>query len=218
MPDKHDERIYAGVLLINILITTIEIAGHVMTGGMMILSDAIHQVGDVFAGILQVIAERMVRKGYDENRTRGWAGIATCILMLASLGGLTWELWDSAQAGHEHAKTGEMALVAGIACALNACAWRLAIKTKGRHGHICPVHGHAHDDAEKNITSRSNAFHQKWDTVISGSICITSLGITGLGGYALDGVLAGAIGLWILFNVGIFAIESINLIHGGWRS
>lgn len=63
---------YCGVTILNIIITVVEFIGGVLSGSLALLSDAVHNLGDVGAIVLGFIAQLIGQKQRDKNKTFGY--------------------------------------------------------------------------------------------------------------------------------------------------
>lgn len=204
-----DIRLYGDIFWINILIATIEIIGRIVTGSLTLLSDGFHQIGDAMGNLVSIVAEHLVQKGWSEHKVRGWSGIAMIAFLLCTVGEIIREA-EERISEDAPIDAPSMAIIAGIACALNGLAWYRAAKTKGAYTCGCAFHMHSES---KNITSSFTKLHQKADTLVSAVACLGGIGMAYTNTYHIDTLMSMLIAAWLLQGIIVIGIQAVRMIR-----
>lgn len=189
----HDgTRAFAWVTLINLAYTALEAGYGFATNSLALLSDALHNLGDVLGLGLAWAAAAIARRAPTERHTYGWrratllSPLANALLLVGFAGALAWEAVRRFAAPPDVPGVPVMVVAAiGIAVNLGA-AWFV----RG---------GHAHD------LNRKGAFlHLVADAVVSLAAVLAGLGMLAFGWRWLDPLTALLVGAVVAF--GAFAL------------
>lgn len=96
-PKANYNRAFAIGILLNVIFVAIEAIYGVMAGSLALIADAGHNLSDVLGLLLAWGASVLATKTATEKRTYGFrkvtimASLASAILLLVALGGITWE-------------------------------------------------------------------------------------------------------------------------------
>ncbi len=190
-------------MMLNFLITAVEIAGGVMSGSLSLLSDALHNFSDGLAIIISYIALRLKKKPKSPRYTFGLkraeilaATINSAVLIAISLF-LFAEVYHRFSEPHAIAG-GLMMTVAGIGLAANVIG-TLLLK-KGAAG---------------SLNIRSAYLHLLSDAVSSVAVILGGAAIYYWDIYWIDPVLTVLISLYILKESFGILRESVNVIMMG---
>ena len=190
-------------MMLNFLITAVEIAGGVMSGSLSLLSDALHNFSDGLAIIISYIALRLKKKPKSPQYTFGLkraeilaATINSAVLIAISLF-LFAEVYHRFSEPHAIAG-GLMMTVAGIGLAANVIG-TLLLK-KGAAG---------------SLNIRSAYLHLLSDAVSSVAVILGGAAIYYWDIYWIDPVLTVLISLYILKESFGILRESVNVIMMG---
>jgi cobalt-zinc-cadmium efflux system protein len=177
-------RAFAAVTLINLAYTIVETAYGFSTHSLALLSDALHNFGDVVGLGLAWGAAVLARRPPTERHTYGWrratllSPLANALLLVGFAGGLSWEAISRLGAPPRIPALPVMVVAAiGIAVNLGA-AWLV----RG---------GHEHD-----LNRRGAFLHLLGDAAVSLAAVLAGLGMQLLGWEWLDpvtGLLVGAV-------------------------
>ena len=177
-------RAFAAVTLINLAYTAIEAAYGFSTDSLALLSDALHNFGDVLGLGLAWAAAVLARRPPTARHTYGWrratllSPLANALLLVGFAGALSWEAMRRLGAPPQIPALPVMVVAAiGIVVNLGA-AWLVR-------------EGHEHD-----LNRRGAFLHLVGDAVVSFAAVLAGLGMQQLGWRWLDpvtGLLVGAV-------------------------
>ena len=195
---SHGTRAFAAVTLINLAYTALEAGYGFATNSLALLSDALHNLGDVAGLALAWGAAVIARRPPTGRHTYGWrratllSPLANALLLVAFSGALAWEAIRRFSAPPEVPALPVM-LVAALGIAVNlGAAWLV----RG---------GHEHD-----LNRRGAFLHLVADAAVSLAAVLAGAGMWWLGWTWLDPVTALLIG--VVVAVGAFGLlrESFN--------
>ncbi len=186
--------------LLNLIITTVEIAGGILSNSLALLSDAIHNLGDTFAVLLAWIANKISKRSATSRKTFGYkrAEILAALLNAALLIVIIVFLFREAIIRFDNPEPIKgllMFVVATIGLLANLTAVLLLKK-----------------DSDKNINIRAAYLHLLGDTVSSVAVIVGSVLIYFFKIYWLDPVLTILIGLYILKETFSILQESLDIL------
>lgn len=196
----HDSatRTFATVTLINLAYTALEAGYGFHTNSLALLSDALHNLGDVLGLGLAWAAAALARRRPTDRHTYGWrratllSPLANAILLMVFSGALGWEAVRRFSAPPAIPAT-PVIVVAAIGIVINlGAAWLVK-------------DGHAHD-----LNKRGAFLHLLADAAVSLAAVIAGLGMLAFGWAWLDPTTALLIG--IVIAVGTFGLlrDSFN--------
>jgi cobalt-zinc-cadmium efflux system protein len=180
-------RAFAAVTLINLAYTAVEAGYGFSTGSLALLSDALHNFGDVLGLGLAWGAAVLARRAPTDRHTYGWrratllSPLANALLLVAFAGALSWEALRRLGAPPQVPPL-PVIVVAAIGIVVNlGAAWLV----RGGHDH----HGH-HD-----LNRRGAFLHLVADAAVSLAAVLAGLGMLRLGWEWLDPVTALLVGI-----------------------
>ena len=190
-------RVFAAVTLINLAYTAIEAGYGFTTGSLALLSDALHNFGDVLGLGLAWGAAVLARRAPTDRHTYGWrratllSPLANALLLVAFAGALSWEAMRRLDAPPQIPALPVIVIAAiGIVVNLGA-AWLV----RGGHGHA----------ADRHDLNRRGAFvHLIADAAVSLAAVLAGLGMLQLGWRWLDPVVALLVG--VVVAIGAFGL------------
>lgn len=195
---SHGTRAFAAVTLINLAYTALEAGYGFATNSLVLLSDALHNLGDVLGLGLAWGAAVMAQRAPTDRHTYGWhratllSPLANALLLVAFSGALAWEAIRRFDAPPEIPALPVM-LVAALGIVVNlGAAWFVR-------------DGHDHD-----LNRRGAFLHLVADAAVSLAAVLAGAGMWWLGWTWLDPVTALLIGAVVA--VGAFGLlrESFN--------
>ena len=180
-------RAFAAVTLINLAYTAVEAGYGFSTGSLALLSDALHNFGDVLGLALAWGAAVLARRPPTARHTYGWrratllSPLANALLLVAFAGALSWEALRRLDAPPQVPPM-PVIVVAAIGIVVNlGAAWLV----RGGHDHA----GH-HD-----LNRRGAFLHLVADAAVSLAAVLAGLGMLRLGWEWLDPVTALLVGV-----------------------
>jgi cobalt-zinc-cadmium efflux system protein len=192
----HDQlnttRAFATVTLINLAYTALEAGYGFATNSLALLSDALHNLGDVLGLALAWGAAALARRAPTERHTYGWrratllSPLANALLLVAFSGALAWEAVRRFSAPPEIPALPVM-VVAALGIVVNLGAALLVRE------------GHEHD-----LNRRGAFLHLVADAAVSLAAVLAGVGMWWLGWEWLDPAIALLIG--VVVAVGAFGL------------
>lgn len=198
----HDSKIPRLVfsILLNGLITAVEIIGGIVSGSLALLSDALHNFADVFALIISLIAVKLQHYAHTEERTFGYkrAEVLAALLNASILIAVSFYLFKEAYERFIHPvgiKTGVMLTVAMIGLAANALSVLILRK-----------------DAHENMNIRAAYLHLFTDTLSSVAVVLGGIFIWMYRINWIDPVLTIVIGAYVLKEGFEIVMQSVHIL------
>jgi len=191
-------RTFALVTLINLAYTALEAGYGFYTNSLALLSDALHNLGDVLGLGLAWAAAALARRPPTSSHTYGWrratllSPLANSVLLMVFSGALGWEAIRRFSAPPAIPAT-PVIVVAAIGIAINlGAAWLVR-------------DGHAHD-----LNKRGAFLHLMADAAVSLAAVVAGLGMLAIGCAWLDPLTALLIG--VVIAIGTFGLlrDSFN--------
>lgn len=192
MHDHHhhsnDVRAFAWVTLINLAYTALEAGYGIWTDSLVLLSDALHNLGDVMGLALAWGAAVLAKRSPTDRHTYGWrratllSPLANALLLVAFSGALAWEAIGRFRAP-PHIPGLHVMVIAAIGIVVNLGAAFLVRD------------GHAHD-----LNRRGAFLHLIADAAVSLAAVMAGIGIAFFGWNWLDPAIALAIGLVVALS------------------
>jgi cobalt-zinc-cadmium efflux system protein len=191
-------RAFAAVTLINLAYTALEAGYGFHTNSLALLSDALHNLGDVLGLALAWAAAVLARRPPTARHTYGWkratllSPLANAILLMVLSGALGWEAMRRFSAPPAVPAL-PVVVVAAIGIAINlGSAWLM----RGDHAH--------------DLNKRGAFLHLMADAAVSMAAVLAGLGMLWFGWAILDPLTALLVG--VVIAVGTFGLlrESFN--------
>lgn len=187
-------------MLINLLYTALEAGYGFHTGSLALLSDALHNLGDVAGLALAWGAAVLALRAPTGRHTYGWrratllAPLVNALLLVGFGGALAWEAVRRI-ADPPDIPALPVILVAALGIVVNlGAAWTL----RDGHGH---AHGHSHG---RDLNRRAAFLHLMADAAVSLAAVAAGLGMLWLGWDWLDPAVAALIA--VVVAVGAFGL------------
>ena len=201
-PETSSTRLFITVVL-NFVITIVEIIGGVISGSLSLISDALHNFSDGIAVIISYIAIRLNKKPKDYQFTFGYkrAEILAAVFNASVLIGISLYLFIEAYNRFVDPKPiegGTMIIVASIGLAANIAGTLLL-----RSG------------AKGNMNIRSAYLHLFSDAVSSLGVIIGGVFIYYYEVYWIDPVITVLISLYIIKESWVIVKEAIHILMMG---
>ncbi len=196
---KKSSRLIISILL-NALITVVEIIGGIVSGSLALISDALHNFTDVFALIVSLIAVELQKHAHTETRTFGYkrAEVLAALLNASILLAVSFFLFKEAFARFIHpanVNTGVMITVALIGLIANAASVALLRK-----------------DARGNMNIRTAYLHLFTDTLSSVAVVLGGIFIWLFGIKWIDPLLTVLIGVYVLKEGYEIVMQAVRIL------
>ncbi len=187
-------------ILLNALITAVEIIGGIVSGSLALISDALHNFTDVFALIVSLIALELQKHAHTVTRTFGYkrAEVLAALLNASILMVVSFFLFKEAFERFIHpvdVKTGVMIIVALIGLVANAVS--VLILRKDAHG---------------NMNIRTAYLHLFTDTLSSVAVVLGGIFIWLYGVRWIDPLLTVLIGAYVLKEGYAIVMEAVHIL------
>lgn len=204
--DKHRHSSASGEkgliisIFLNTIITITQFIGGILSGSLALLSDAFHNLSDVFSLIISYIALLIGKKTKTGSKTYGYkrAEILAALLNVTTLFAIcSFIIFEAVKRmqSPEPVNILIMAPVAFIGFVGNFVSILLLYK-----------------DAKTNINIKSAFIHLLGDTLSSVAVLITALAMYLGGWYILDPIMSIAIALYIIKESFAVFMQSINIL------
>ena len=196
---KRSSRLVFSILL-NALITVVEIIGGFVSGSLALISDALHNFTDVFALIVSLIAIELQKHAHTETRTFGYkrAEVLAALLNASILLVVSFFLFKEAFVRFIHpvsVNTGVMITVALIGLIANAVSVTLLRK-----------------DAHGNMNIRTAYLHLLTDTLSSVAVVLGGIFIWFFGIKWIDSLLTVLIGVYVLKEGYTIVMQAVHIL------
>jgi len=187
-------------ILLNALITVVEIIGGMVSGSLALISDALHNFTDVFALIISLIAVELQKHAHTETRTFGYkrAEVLAALLNAAILMAVSFFLFKEAFVRFVHpvkVNTVVMIIVALIGLIANAVSVLLLRK-----------------DAHGNMNIRTAYLHLFTDALSSVAVVLGGVFIWLFGIKWIDPLLTVLIGVYVLREGYVIVIQAVHIL------
>jgi len=199
----NEKKLFLTILL-NIIITISEIIGGLISGSLALLSDAFHNLSDVFSLIISYIAVIISKKEKNDIKTFGYKRaeiLAALFNIIILLGACCYIIYEGIKRFFMPHKINApiMLIITIIGLLSNFASILILLK-----------------DAKKNINIKSAFLHLLGDTFSSVGVLIAALCIIFFPNlYFLDPIISIAIALYIIKESFSIFLESINILMQG---
>lgn len=199
-PHSHQKNRLIISILLNALITVVEIIGGIVSGSLALISDALHNFTDVFALIISLIAVELQKHAHTETRTFGYkrAEVLATLLNASILLAVSFFLFKEAFVRFIHpvtVNTGVMITVALIGLIANAVS--VLLLRKEAHG---------------NMNIRTAYLHLFTDTLSSVAVVLGGIFIWLFGIKWIDPLLTVLIGIYVLKEGYVIVMQAVHIL------
>lgn len=199
MKDQLSKK-FLWVSLFNVIITVVEFVGGLISGSLALLSDAVHNLGDVGAILLSFFAHLLSRRDKDAQKTFGYkraevlAAFTNAVLLIVISVFLIFEAIKRFQ--EPVAIAGNLMLIVSIIGLLGNFVSMLVM----------------HADSKNNMNVKSTFLHMLSDAVSSVGVIFAAIAIKFFNVQWLDPVVTILVALIVLREAIKITIESINIL------
>jgi len=190
-------------ITINIVFVLIEASAGFYINSLSLLSDAGHNLSDVFSLILALAAIKIAQRKPNDQYTFGYSKSTTlvslfnAILLLVAMGAIGWEAIS--RFGQSHAVNGQyIALVSGIGIFINALTAFLFMK-----------------DKDQDLNVKGAYLHMAADALVSLGVVISGIIIIYTGWHWIDSVISLVVIGIIIYGTWDLLRESLRLSLDG---
>jgi len=202
VPATAGKAFIAGIILNGIYVVA-QLAAGLFTNSVALITDAVHNLGDVAMLIISFAALKLARVKPSGNYTYGYkkttilAALINAVILLIAIGTLGYE--SVTRLGHpEPIKGAIVAWVAGLGIVINTVSAFFFFRNK-----------------EHELNAKSAYLHLLSDAIVSLGVVITGIIISYTGWYWLDPVVSIVILLVILFSTWSLMVDSLRLSLDG---
>lgn len=190
-------------LLLNLLLTAVEVVAGLLAGSLALLADALHNLGDCGTFVIALVARRIGRRPSDERRTFGYrrAEIIGALINLTALAITSLYLIYEAVARlfAQHPVNGRIVVMAAaVAVVVNVSTAVLL-----------------HAIARGNMNVRAAYLHNLGDSLSSLGVIVAGVVILWFGAVWIDSVITLAVSLYILWQCFPDLKRSIHILMEG---
>src|ERR1035437_1476933 len=184
-PNQPDAKLIWAIV-VNTLVSGVEVIGGLYAGSLSLLSDALHNTSDAFALFISLIAVRLARRGNTESRTFGYkrAEIMAALLNASILVIVSFFLFKEALERLAHPAPVNSRIMMAVA------AVALVVNT----GSALLLRRHSHD----NLNLRASYLHLLSDALSSLAVIVGGTCVLFLGWAWVDSLLTLTIGIFVL--------------------
>jgi len=203
---SHGDERTSKVLRISLAVTSLYIVLLVIAGirahSLALLSEAGHNLSDLIALLLSLVAVYLQGRPPSATKTYGWhrAGVLAALVNAASLVVIAFFIFFEAVSRLRHpepVRAGLMMVVAAIGVVMNGV---IALMLYSSH---------------RDVNIRSTLLHEIGDTVSTAAVILGGWSIMATGQYWIDPALSIAIGLLILWSGFGIVRETLNILLEG---
>ncbi|OJW78575.1 MAG: cation transporter [Bacteroidetes bacterium 46-16] len=190
-------------IVLNGIYVVAQLAAGILTNSVALITDAVHNLGDVATLILSLTALKLARVKPTDNYTYGYkkstilAALINAVILLIAIGTLGYEsitrLWHP-----EPMQGGTVAWVAGIGIVINTVSAFLFFR-----------------DKEHELNAKSAYLHLLSDAAVSLGVVITGIIVSYTGWYLLDPIASIVILIVILYSTWSLLTDSLRLSLDG---
>lgn len=187
-------------IILNVIITVVEVIGGVVSGSLSLLSDALHNFSDALAVLVSLLALRISRKGRTPQKTFGYKRVEILAALLNSTVLVVISIFLFKEAYDRFIEPVAIkGMVMGIVASVGLLANLLAVLL-------------LHKDAGKNLNVKSAYLHLVSDTLSSVVVLIGGVFIYFFKIYWIDPLFTVLIGLYILYESYSILKDSVNIL------
>lgn len=190
-------------IVLNGIYVIAQLAAGILTNSVALITDAVHNLGDVATLILSLTALKLAKVKPTDNYTYGYkkstilAALINAVILLIAIGTLGYEsitrLWHP-----EPMQGGTVAWVAGIGIVVNTVSAFLFFR-----------------DKEHELNAKSAYLHLLSDAAVSLGVVITGIIVSYTGWYLLDPIASIVILIVILYSTWSLLTDSLRLSLDG---
>jgi len=188
-------------VLINILLTIVQIIGGVLSGSLSLIADALHNLSDAGAIVIAIFARKISAKKADENMTFGYQRAEIIGTLINSITLIIIGLYLIYEAVSKYFNPTEIngwivIYIASIALVIDIATALLTYFS----------------GAKSSMNLRAAFIHNVADALASIAVIIAGLLIIFYQWYVVDVIATVLISIYVLYHGGLLALESIKIL------
>lgn len=188
-------------VLINILLTVVQIIGGVLSGSLSLIADALHNLSDAGAIVIAIFARKISAKKADEKMTFGYQRAEIIGTLINSITLIIVGLYLIYEAIIKYFNPTEIdgwivIYIAGIALVIDIATAVLTYMS----------------GAKSSMNLRAAFIHNVSDAMASVAVIIAGVLIIFYQWYVVDVIATVLISIYVLYHGGLLALESINIL------
>lgn len=178
-------KIYGWSIGLNLAFVAVEVAVGIMCGSMGLVSDAGHNLSDVLALVLALIAFWLVKRDGEKAKYKAaWISFINAILLAVAIGVIVWESIEKLMEGDIETLDGSIiGWTAGVGIVINGVTTLLLSRGK-----------------KDDLNRRGAYLHMLADTLVSVGVVISGIVIYLTGWNMIDVILSLVIAIVLIFS------------------
>jgi cobalt-zinc-cadmium efflux system protein len=191
-------------VLINVLLTIVQIIGGVLSGSLSLIADALHNLSDAGAIVIAIFARKVSAKKADENMTFGYQRAEIIGTLINSITLIIVGLYLIYEAVSKYFNPTEIngwivIYIAGIALVIDIATAVLTYMS----------------GAKSSMNLRAAFIHNVSDALASVAVIIAGVLIIFYQWYFVDVIATVLISIYVLYHGGLLALQSIKILMQG---
>jgi len=188
-------------VLINVLLTIVQIIGGVLSGSLSLIADALHNLSDAGAIVIAIFARKVSAKKADENMTFGYQRAEIIGTLINSITLIIVGLYLIYEAVSKYFNPTEIngwivIYIAGIALVIDIATAVLTYMS----------------GAKSSMNLRAAFIHNVSDALASVAVIIAGVLIIFYQWYFVDVIATVLISIYVLYHGGLLALQSIKIL------
>jgi cobalt-zinc-cadmium efflux system protein len=188
-------------VLINVLLTLVQIMGGVLSGSLSLIADALHNLSDAGAIVIAIFARKVSAKKADENMTFGYQRAEIIGTLINSITLIIVGLYLIYEAVSKYFNPTEIngwivIYIAGIALVIDIATAVLTYMS----------------GAKSSMNLRAAFIHNVSDALASVAVIIAGVLIIFYQWYFVDVIATVLISIYVLYHGGLLALQSIKIL------
>ncbi|MBA6225472.1 MULTISPECIES: cation diffusion facilitator family transporter [unclassified Colwellia] len=188
-------------VLINVLLTIVQIMGGVLSGSLSLIADALHNLSDAGAIVIAIFARKVSAKKADENMTFGYQRAEIIGTLINSITLIIVGLYLIYEAVSKYFNPTEIngwivIYIAGIALVIDIATAVLTYMS----------------GAKSSMNLRAAFIHNVSDALASVAVIIAGVLIIFYQWYFVDVIATVLISIYVLYHGGLLALQSIKIL------
>jgi len=204
-------------VLINILLTIVQIIGGVLSGSLSLIADALHNLSDAGAILIAIFARKISAKKADEKMTFGYQRAEIIGTLINSITLIIVGLYLIYEAISKYFNPTEIngwivIYIAGIALVIDIATAVLTYISGAKSSMNLRAAFIHNSGAKSSMNLRAAFIHNVSDAMASVAVIIAGVLIIFYQWYVVDVIATVVISIYVLYHGGLLALESIKIL------